>query len=379
MSSFNNFINQQKPKLRAHLTNRKGKKIVGKYIIIESDDWGAIRTPSKNALQAFKNKGLDVANSVYKNDSLESNEDVDMLFNVLQSFKDVNGRSLVITANVIMGNPDFEKIKESNFTQYHYQHFTDTLNQYPNHHQVFSSYQKATANGLFMPQFHGREHLQFARWLKVLQTGNANALFCFNYGATYSGKADYSFMEALDWDSPTDVELQKNIITQGLTMFKNTFGFNSTSFIAPCYNWDSALENHLHNNGIDIIQGTRFQFSPTGTFEKYHLIPHYFGQKNSSGTMYNIRNCFLEPSINSNKDWVDTCLAEISAAFLWNKPAVICSHRINYVGFINEKNRDRGLHDLSAVIKKALKKWPDVQFISTNQLLEMKYLNEVQV
>jgi hypothetical protein len=375
VSSISNFLNQQKPKLRAHLTNSKGKNIQGKYLIIESDDWGAIRTPSKNALQAFKNKGLDVANSVYKNDSLASNDDVDMLFNLLQSFKDSNGRSLVLTANVIMGNPNFEKIKASNYSHYYYQNFTDTFLQYPAHNQVFSKWQQAISNGLFMPQFHGREHLQFNRWLKVLQAGNQNALFCFDNGATYSGKADYSFMEALDWDNPTDVDLQKKIITEGLTMFKNTFGFPSTSFIAPCYNWDSALENHLQASGINIIQGTRFQFAPTGTFEKYNLIPHFFGQKNSNGIVYNVRNCFLEPSINNNKDWVDTCLAEISAAFLWNKPAVICSHRINYVGFINEQNRDRGLNDLAAVIKIVLKKWPDVQFISTNQLTELQLIN----
>jgi hypothetical protein len=74
-----------------------------------------------------------------------------------------------------------------------------------------------------------------------------------------------------------------------------------------------------------------------------------------------------------HRDWVNTCLAQIQAAFISNKPAVIGSHRINYVGFIDEKNRDIGLLNLALLLKKVLKKWPEVQFISTNQLSHFIY------
>ena len=83
---------------------------------------------------------------------------------------------------------------------------------------------------------------------------------------------------------------------------------------------------------------------------------------------YNIRNCFFEPSMLPSKNWVDSCLAQIQSAFLFSKPAVICSHRINFIGFISEKNRDRGLKDLDQLLQQVLKKWPDVKFISTDQL-----------
>jgi hypothetical protein len=375
VSAVADFLKRQKTALVAQHTNRKGKKLPGRFLIIESDDWGAIRTPSKKVLESFDKRGLDLANSVYKNDSLASNEDLDQLFNLLQSVRDNNGNPLKITANVIMANPDFEKIKATGFLQYHFEDFRTTLLKYPSHDKAFVKWKQAISGGVFMPQFHGREHLQFNRWLKVLQSGNEDALFCFNQGATYSGKADYSFMEALDWDQPADIELQERIIAEGLSMFENVFGFASKSFIAPCYNWDPKLEPLLLSKSIRLVQGTRFQFAPTGTFEKYNLIPHYFGEKSKLGLTYNLRNCFLEPSQNANKDWVDSCLAQIAAAFMWKKPAVICSHRINYVGFINENNRDRGLRDLKAVMNKVLKKWPDVQFISTDQLDEIMMLN----
>lgn len=366
-----NFLKKQKATIGSHKTNVKGKKLTGRFLVIESDDWGAIRTPSKNALEAFEKKGLDLAKSVYKNDSLASNEDLDELFNVLQSIRDSKGNPLKITANAIMANPDFEKIKAADFKQFYFEDFRKTLLQYPAHDKAFLKWKQGIAEGLLLPQFHGREHLQFNRWLKVLQSGNKDALFCFNMGATYSGKADYSFMEAFDWDEPTDVEVQKTIIEEGLTMFENIFGFASKSFIAPCYNWDPAIEPILKSKGVKLLQGVRNQLVPTGAFNHYKSLPHYFGETNQLGLTYTIRNCFLEPSQLPGKDWVDSCLAQIQSAFIWHKPAVICSHRINYIGCINQGNRERGLNDLKTVMKKTLKKWPDVQFISTDQLDDM--------
>jgi hypothetical protein len=370
-----NFLKRQKAWVGAHRTNARGRKVHGRFLVIESDDWGAIRTPSKDALRIFENRGLGLANSIYKNDSLASNEDLEELFNVLISIRDAAGDPLIFTANTIMANPDFDKIKSSGYTQFFFEDFRNTLSNYPAHDLAFSKWDQAMEQGLFQPQFHGREHLQYKRWLKVLQSGNEDALACFALNATYSGKGDYSFMEAYDWDHPGDIEEQKVVLAEGLKMFEKVFRFRSASFIAPCYNWDSALEPTLRSAGIKIIQGLKNQLVPTGVFNKYILKPHFFGERNQSGINYNIRNCFLEPSQLPGKDWVDSCLAQIQNAFLWQKPAVICSHRLNYIGFINKKNRERGLQDLKTLMKTVLRKWPDVKFISTDQLAELDILN----
>jgi hypothetical protein len=182
-------------------------------------------------------------------------------------------------------------------------------------------------------------------------------------------------MEAYDWDEPGDIADQKMVVAEGLNLFEEIFGYSSKSFIAPCYNWDIQLEPTLKTNGVKIIQGLKNQLKPTGTFNNYKLAPHYFGERNDSGLIYNIRNCFLEPSQLPGKDWVDSCLAQIENAFMWKKPAVICSHRINYIGFIDRGNRERGLSDLKRLMKTVLSKWPDVQFISTDQLDELEILN----
>ena len=223
--------------------------------------------------------------------------------------------------------------------------------------------------GVFYPQFHGREHLNVTRWMKALQTKNEAVLTSFEQQTTYSGKGDYSFMEAYDWDKPEEVNDHKKIIKEGLDLFEKQFGFRSKSFIAPCYNWDTELEPFLAGEGIEWIQGLRTQLQPTGVFDQYEPIRHHFAQENK-GIRYNVRNCFFEPSMLPQKDWVNSCLAQVQSAFLFNKPAVICSHRINYVGYIDPKNGDRGLKDLSSLLKAIVKKWPEVQFISTDQLTD---------
>ena len=70
----------------------------------------------------------------------------------------------------------------------------------------------------------------------------------------------------------------------------------------------------------------------------------------------------------SGKDWLDACLFEIKLAFRWHKPAIIGSHRVNYIGALNPDNRESGLNQLSSLIKEIQKNWPDVEFMTTSQL-----------
>jgi hypothetical protein len=363
---------QIKSFLSSSFINLNGATVSEKLIIIESDDWGAIRTPSRESIAYFDRQGFEIANSIYRNDALASQGDLEQLFAVLQSHNGSDGKPAVITANSIMANPDFEKIKAHDFETYFWEPFTTTFKRYPKHQNNWAVWQEGMKAGVFYPQFHGREHINVKRWMSALQSKEKNILTSFEQQTTYSGKADYSYMESYDWDTKEDIKQHKLIIAEGLQIFEDHFGYSSKSFIAPCYNWDSQLELFLSDKGIEWIQGIRTQLQPTGVFDNYETIKHSFGQS-ANGLRYNIRNCFFEPSMLPQKDWVNSCLAQIQSAFLFSKPVVICAHRINFVGFINEKNGQRGLNDLNELLKSITKKWPDVRFITTDQL--SKYLN----
>ena len=70
---------------------------------------------------------------------------------------------------------------------------------------------------------------------------------------------------------------------------------------------------------------------------------------------------------------MDITLRQIAAAFRWKKPAIISTHRVNFVGGINKQNREAGLKELHSLLKTIVKRWPDVEFMSTvNMLKELK-------
>jgi hypothetical protein len=351
-------------------TNVYGKvRLSEKIIIIESDDWGAIRTPSNEALTAFKRKGFEIDKSIYKVDSLASKSDLEDLFDLLSSFKNLYGEHPIFTANAIMANPDFDRIRASEFKEFHFEPFNETFKKYPEHENNLQIWKRGKEEKLFHPQFHGREHLNVGRWMKDLLDGNDKVRFSFDYNSTYSGVGDYSFMGSYDWSVPEEIGEHEKMIIEGLKIFEETFGYKSNSFIAPCYNWDSQLEPLLAESGIKCIQGIRSQLAPTGILGKYNQIPHYFGEKNKYGTFYNVRNVFFEPVHNPGKDWTKPAMARIQAAFLMKRPAVISSHRVNYIGFIDPKNKENGLRQLGSLLKQILKKWPDVRFVTTDQLI----------
>ncbi|MEQ9376686.1 MAG: hypothetical protein RIG68_15975 [Imperialibacter sp.] len=368
-------LKRWKSRMNAARVNAPGVRFKDKTIVIESDDWGAIRTPSVEVLRKFEAAGMDISSSIYRNDALASEQDLDLFFNALQAVRNSQGEAVKVTANTIMANPDFDRIRQDNFGQYHFEPFTTTLEKYPQHGKSFAKWQQAMTSDIFWPQFHGREHLNINRWMKRLQSGDDKVRFCFDQRTTFSGEGDYSFMEAFDWDHRDDIATHREIISDGLDMFEKIFGFRSKSFIAPCYNWDPALDTEFSKLGIEVLQGTRRQLVPTGQFDQYVDKTHFFGEHQSGCPRYNVRNCFFEPTMNPAKDWVDSCLAEISAAFTFQKPAVICSHRVNYIGFIDERNRDRGLKELTRLLKAVVKKWPEVKFMFTDQLADQMAKN----
>jgi hypothetical protein len=341
-------------------------------VVIESDDWGSIRIPSKEVYQTFISKGFDFSDSTYNRiDTLESNDDLSMLYEVLHSLKDSYGNHPVITANMITGNPDFNRIRQSEFKEYYFEPVTDTLKRYPQRDAVEALWKQGNSDGIFHPQFHGREHVNIVRWMDALRNRSKEIMFTFDHETTFSGKGDYNYMEVLDSNKPEDLILMKRSIAEGLNIFEDIFGFRSKSFIAPCYTWNSELEKTLYDNGVKFLQGLVVQLIPNGSFGDYKKRYHFTGTRNQQGQIFLVRNCYFEPSLNPDIDNVVECLNRIKIAFRWKKPAIISSHRLNYIGILDENNRKRNLTLLEDLLKKILKLWPDVAFMTSDALGEL--------
>ena len=352
-----------------NLMNIPGWRTRRRILVIESDDWGSIRMPSKEVYNRFVDRGMDITGTDYNRiDTLESNDDVSMLCEVLASVRNPAGKNPVITANVVVGNPDFDKIRQSDFTEYSYELVTDTLKRYPERDRVESLWQQGYSSGIFHPQFHGREHVNIVRWMDALRKKTPEIMFTFNNHTTFSGDGDYNFMEVLDFNTPDDLLKMKESLSDGLGLFEKIFGFRSKSFIPPCYTWNSDIEETLHRSGVKYIQGLVVQLIPTGSFGNYKKKYHFLGNRNKFGQYFLIRNAFFEPSLTKSSDVVGECLKRVDIAFRWKKPAIISAHRINFIGALDESNREKNLKLFIDLLGRVVKLWPDVEFMSSDQL-----------
>lgn len=372
------FIN--KSTITNNLINIPGWHTKRKIVVIESDDWGAIRMPSREIYKQMLAEGIRVDRDAYcRYDGLETAEDLEALYDVLRSVKDSNGRHPVITADAVVANPDFERIKESEFTRYFYEPITETFSKSPRHKGSWEMWQQGMKEGLIHPQFHGREHLNVKKWMEALNSDDEITKRAFEYG-TFGLTSDVdpriktNYMGAFNSALPQDIHSYDNIISDGLSLFENIFGFKSESFIATTYTWPHDIEPILAKNGVKYLQGMVSQHIPLDddTTFKYKN-NNYFGKKSPGGLTYLMRNAYFEPSQRPDFDWKSDCFRRVGTAFRWGKPATISAHRLNFIGSIDRKNRDKNLNTFKNLLMVITTNWPDVEFMTSDELGNLIY------
>tara|TARA_B100000780_G_C21119725_1_gene453441 strand:- start:113 stop:1219 length:1107 start_codon:yes stop_codon:yes gene_type:complete len=360
-------------RLLSNFSNSIGWSTKEKLIIIESDDWGSHRIQTRESFQRMLNNGFSISNDPYcQFDALETNYDLDRLFNVLLKHKDSRGNSPVITALCIMANPDFNKIKDSNFNNYYYKPISEEIKDDSLRSSIVDIWKKGNEENLFKPQFHGREHLNVTRWMNDLKSNNQHTLMAFDEKCwgIYSEKINYEYQAAFNIGHPTELRYLKSVINDGIRLFKKQLGFSPEFFVPTNGPFNTELEGQLYENGIKYILLNKFQKEPLGN-NRYKYRFRYLGKQSNSGLIYTTRNCAFEPSQKVTSDPVGLCLSQVEKMFKLNKPAVISSHRLNFIGYHDQNNADQNLMYLDLLLHKIIQKWPDVQFITTSELGEL--------
>lgn len=366
---------QIKKDLSRYLSNLPGWCTKRKIVVIESDDWGSVYIPDRKAYNCLAKKGILLKSHYLNNDTLESNEDLERLFDILSRHKDGTGRNVVMTGVNVIANPNFEKIRANGFTRYEYELFNETANRFPNSNRIYELWKQGIAHRLLVPVFHGREHLNVQRWMRLLQEGNQTIHMAFEHGVStlsldLHGQRLPDLRAAFDVDTLEDISYLREVIRSGLNAFEKLFGYRATFFIPTNGPFNNSLEPFLSQQAIKYIGTGKIQIEPLGgQKDKKHF--RYLGKKNQYNQRYLTRNCFFEPNSwehPHDKNWVDDCLKEIEIAFKCFKPATISSHRVNYMGTLHPENRENGLQKLDLLLTGIIKKWPDVEFMTSMEL-----------
>lgn len=361
--------------MRKIFSNLLGWRTNRKIVVIESDDWGSFRFKDAQTRDKFLSPAQQKTCWMSYNDSFESAEDIQELFKVLNSNKDKNNESAKFTFLMNPSNPDFKKIRDSNFTRFYNEHFIQTLEKRKDGEKILNLYKDGLNKNIIEIGFHGREHLNVHLWMNDLQKGDKAALLGFEnnmwgFSKSYFPELKQSYRSTFDMSSLAELPLLVENIREGLQIINKTFDQKTTYFLAPDGPYHLTLNKELSKNGVKYIGLPKLHQNPT---EKGILNTHLFwiGKRTKAGLTIITRNVIFEPSSPRKVDCVMAALSDIKVAFKSKKPAIISSHRANYIGSLNKENRTKSLAKLSCLLNNIVKMWPEVEFMTSTQLGEL--------
>ncbi|MCU4173873.1 hypothetical protein [Carboxylicivirga sp. N1Y90] len=372
-------INTLKTNVQLHLKNLLGWKTNRKILVLAVDDYGNVRVDSKEARERMDQAGLEVPLRFDAYDAMENREDLEILYETLDSVKGKNGEHAKVTAFSVPCNIDYDRMVEEDYQEYRYELLPQTFKKLADRDDkaysgTWDLWKKGMDEGYLMPQFHGREHIS----LKVLNEKLAKRdpeILTVLKNRSYTSISSTGYA-TIDWSAAFDFwKLEETlnfgpIIEDGLNAFEKVFGFRSVYFNAPGQPEHSSLHQHLHRNGIKYLDTPFIKNEHLGEGQFRKEI-NYIGKKNKLGMIYNIRNVLFEPCEDRGFDWVNYTLKQIEVAFRMKHPAVISSHRVNYCGHISVENRKKGLSDLKRLLKEVKKRWPDIEFMNSVELMDL--------
>lgn len=340
-----------------------------RLIVFESDDWGSQRVPSRAVMAGLVKDGLISGDNPYDRDTLESARDIEILLDTLSSVRDAADNHAVFTCYANPANPDFEAIRNDKFERYTWELVAATHERRGDRREAQSAWRAAIDAGLMVPEFHGREHLHVGLWMKHLHNSPlVRAGFdrgFYSVPEPTLPQPAKGFRAACFFADIAEVPALADIIMSGADCFKASFG-RAPSVFCPTNNifhpslypvvraaGCRAIIRHARNLQPDGRGGVRSVWGKHGVAD--------------AGLTWFGRNAIFEPALGYG---VEHALKGISSAFAWGVPAIIATHRLNYVGGIDPLVRDTGARTLRMLLDTIVRRWPDVRFVSSAAMIK---------
>ena len=363
-----------KRKLITMYKNLGGPSIGGKTVIIECDDWGSMGIPNVQVRERLLNLGFPLDKNRFQYvDSLENPEDMEALYSVLNKFKDSEGRPPVFTLFCNTGNPDYSRIEMNGYQSYFSEPFSDAYKHLGYGPQMKNLWNQGLDEGLVSVEYHGREHLSFIPWMKALQECNPIVKQGFKHRFYSVSKANVPgfaqfYRPNYFIESQSEIPVLAESLVDGLQEFTTYFGFSPTVFNASNGVFVPELNQELIRAGVSYsaVPYSRLEWdSSTNSFIPVHRRFTLL----CDGTMgYYVRNCNFEPG-DPHYQSIQHVLDQIQGCFWAGTPAVISTHRANFVGGLDQNNRLHGLKELEKLLSTIVRRWPEVRFHSSAEFV----------
>lgn len=364
--------------LSDNLKNVRGWRTPRRLVAFAVDDYANVRVASREARQRLVDAGLDLSHQMDRQDALETRQDLEALFDVLDSVRDSRDRPAKLTAYALSANPDFERIRADG-QRYYGESVPATFarleaEQPTAYQRAWALWQEGMERGLLQPQFHGREHLNVELFEHKLRSGAPDLLANIEQDSL-AGIADdpamprVGFTHAFGLHDAAALPVHREILADGLNRFEQVWGVRSKTFTPPAQKLHPSLYETAESGGVISIDKpfrcTRAMGDNTSRREVNRS-----GRQRGQNHLTVVRNVVFEPGKDMGFDPVERAVQQVAAAFRWRKPAIISSHRVNFCGHLDEANRKHGLEALRKLLKKITTRWPDVEFVGVDELVE---------
>ena len=295
-------------------------------VVIESDDWGlAGFVPDADAWKGLDRDQLDTGSfpDVYWLSTLEDSSMVTELNSVLSGHLGRDGHPAVLQPNYVMSSLAHDG---EGWVRYDLP-VLPPLYQRPG---LWKAVENGVAGGTWYPEFHATWHYD-PDLRKRDAVGSDNARNVTDRGILLFPGSERAKELGL-WRSDQDLEWE---LDHSLTVFRNLFGRDVASVMAPDYHWDDRIETMWESRDLKVIQGKREQRNPAlGTGKSARLrkyVLRQWARLRHPGRTYLERNCRLEPVQSPDPDEVvKACVNDTRRAWAAGQPAIVESHRVNF-------------------------------------------------
>lgn len=307
-------------------------------LIVESDDWGP--GPPEDALWLSR------------------------LAEILSRYMDRQGRHPVATIGVVLALPGPKPATNPAGAEREVSLASEAFR------SIRAQLTDGAARRVLALQLHGLEHYWLPALVRAAETDRGVAEWLEGRGGWRTEslpprlQARWVDGSALPSSPLTDQEIVR-AVREELSAFEAVFSRRPTVVVPPTFVWDQRVEREWARGGVRylVTPGRRY----VGRDASGRLVSDRetirTGERGEGALVYLVRDRYFEPSLGHRAEHALSALAEKSRA---GRPTLLETHRFNFIG--DPAAAERALGELDRLLASALASYPDLCFLSTEEL-----------
>ena len=332
-----------------------------KAIVLESDDWGGVTRTAAPNLEASRRAEafwapMEGKYDTWRKGTVETVAHMQRCFDLFQSFTGGDGRHVVLTPMVLVGNPDFQAIEANGFTEYVDIGIDEG---WPDPWQADGTIEKARegmALGIWYPEYHGRTHHYHGRqWVDVLRENRDDPLFGF-FRLRVFGVSNTNV--GREYDNMTEDEMYE-WAKVGFDRFERCFGVMPNCAINSDAN--EVTERAWVRLGVKAYLNAQTRKRTMGQISP------------DTGVVYLTRNVYLEPrGLPDSETTRGFTGAYQDTEKVWKagQPAVVSVHRKNFTS-LDEMEDKESWAQIERYFATVQKEHPDAVYLTSWEVAQL--------